>query len=382
MNSFLEDGYADTREAAAAIADKELAPLAAQIDHEGKIPDSVKKVLADNGFMGICVPEAYGGVGMNCVQYPIILEEIARGCASCGTYLAAHNSLGIGPIMHYGTPAQKEKYLPKMASGEWVGALCLTEPNAGSDAGALSSFAEDKGSYYELSGTKSFITNGKDAQIAIVYAKTQKTKDHKGISCFIVETATPGFKVMKSEDKLGIRGSSTAQIFFDKVKVPKENMLGEPQQGFKLAMGTFDAGRLGVAAQAVGIAEAAFRYAKKYATERVQFNQPIAQFQAIQFMLADMSTRIAASRLLVLHASRLRLAGIKHTKESSQAKLFASETATMVANKAVQILGGNGYIKEYPVERHLRDAKITELYEGTSEIQRIVIATAELRSVT
>ena len=375
----LEEGYADTRQAAARIADKELAPLAAQIDQDGKIPDSVKRMLSDNGFMGICIPEEYGGAGMDCVQYSIILEEIARGCASCATFLAAHNSLGSGPIMHYGTALQKKKYLPRMASGEWVGALCLTEPHAGSDAGALSTFAEDKGSYYELSGTKSFITNGKDAHVAIVYAKTVKTKDHKGISCFIVETASPGFQVLKSEDKFGIRGSSTAQIFLDKVKVPKENMLGEPQQGFKLAMGTFDAGRIGVAAQALGIAEAAFRYAKKYATERVQFGQPIAQFQAVQFMLADMSTRIAASRLLVLHASHLRLAGVKHTKESSQAKLFAAETATMVTNKAMQILGGNGYIKEYPVERHLRDAKITELYEGTSEIQRIVIAAAELR---
>ena len=380
--SRLEEGYTDTREAAAKIADKELAPIAAQIDKEGCIPAATKQMFADQGFMGIFVPETYGGSGMDYVQYAIILEEVARGCASCGTYLAAHNSLGVGPILAYGTDAQKERFLPKMACGEWVGALCLTEPGAGSDAGALSTFAEDKGDCYELSGTKSFITNGKEADIAIVYAKTERTKDHRGISCFIVETATEGFNVMKSEDKFGIRGSSTAQIFLDKVRVPKENMLGQPQQGFKLAMGTFDAGRLGVAAQAVGIAEAAFRYAKKYATERVQFGQPIAGFQAVQFMLADMSTRIAASRLLVLHASHLRLSGAKHTKESSQAKLFASETASMVANKAMQIVGGNGYIREYPVERHLRDAKITEIYEGTSEIQRLVIASAELRSIT
>jgi butyryl-CoA dehydrogenase len=255
----------------------------------------------------------------------------------------------------------------------------LSEPNAGSDAGSLTTFAEDKGDYFELSGVKNFITNGKDAGIALVLAKTTKSTDHKGITAFIVETKTEGFKVQKLEDKLGIKGSSTAQIWLDKVKVPKENIVGELGKGFKVALATLDGGRVGIAAQALGIAEAAFRFAKKYSKERIQFGKPIADLQAIQFMLADMSTQLAASRLLVMQASFLKDQGVPYSKEAAQSKLFASESCMNITTKAIQILGGNGYTKEYPVERHFRDAKITEIYEGTSEIQRLVIAANELR---
>jgi butyryl-CoA dehydrogenase len=267
-----------------------------------------------------------------------------------------------------------------MAKGEKIGCFCLSEPNAGSDAGSLSSFAEDKGDYFELTGTKNFITNGREAAVAIVFAKTEKTADHKGISAFIVDTGYQGFEVTKLEDKLGIKGSSTAQISLEKVKIPKKYLLGEKGQGFKIALNTLDGGRIGIAAQALGIAESAFRYAKKYSKERIQFGRPICEHQAIEFLLADMSTKILASRLLVSHASQLEDQGNPYAKESAQAKLFASETAMWVTTKAIQICGGNGYTREFPVERHFRDAKITEIYEGTSEIQRIVIAHHELNN--
>ena len=366
------------RDTVARLSDKEIAPRAAAIDEERGIPAEVIRLLADNGFMGIFVPEDYGGAGMGAGEYAVIVEEISRGCASCGILVAAHNSLAVGPLLHFGNEWQKRKYLPKLASGEQIGCICLTEPGAGSDAGAIATSAADCGEYYELKGTKCFVTNGKEAGIAIVFAKTVPTRDHKGISAFIVETDTPGFCVNKCEDKLGIRGSSTAQIFLDKVKVPRENLLGEKEKGFKIAMHTLGGGRISVGAQAVGIAEAAFRYAKKYARERQQFGSPIANLQAIQFMLADMSTKIEASRLLVMSASEKKERGEDYIKASAQAKLFASEAAMWVTTKAVQIVGGNGYIRDYPVERHFRDAKITEIYEGTSEIQRVIIAGAEL----
>ena len=373
--------YLELHSLVAKFSDTEVGPIASKIDHEGAIPSDLIKKLFENGFMGSYVPEEFGGAGMDYSSYAIIVEELSRGCASTGVLVSAHTSLCTWPILKYGTPEQKKKYLPKLASEGMIGCFCLSEPNAGSDPGGLTTFAEDKGEYFEISGVKNYITNGKDAGLAIVMAKTTKTNDHKGITAFIVETKTAGFKVQKLEDKLGIKGSSTAQIWLDKVQVPKENIIGEIGKGFKVALSTLDGGRIGIAAQAVGIAEAAFRFAKKYSTERIQFGKPISELQAIQFMLADMSTNIAASRLLVMQASYLKDKDLPYSKEAAQAKLFASETCMSVTTKAIQVLGGNGYTKEYPVERHFRDAKITEIYEGTSEIQRIVIASNELRNL-
>ncbi len=373
--------YQEIRDLVSKFSDSEVSPLAQKIDHDGFIPKDLINKLFENGFMGSYIPEEYGGAGMDYSSYAIIVDEISRGCASTGVLISAHTSLCTWPILNFGTESQKKKYLPQLASGGVVGCFCLSEPNAGSDAGSLTTFAEDKGDYFEISGVKNFITNGKDAGIALVLAKTTKSSDHKGITAFIVETNIEGFKVQKLEDKLGIKGSSTAQIWLDKVKVPKENIVGEIGKGFKVALATLDGGRIGIAAQALGIAEAAFRFSKKYSTERVQFGKPIADLQAIQFMLADMSTQIAASRLLIMQASFLKDQGAPYTKEAAQAKLFASEACMNITTKAIQILGGNGYTKEYPVERHFRDAKITEIYEGTSEIQRLVIAAHELRNL-
>lgn len=377
----IDESYNEVRDMMAKFADNEVAPLAHDIDHNGKIPEQLIQKLGENGFLGIYVPEAYGGAGMDYMSYAIMIEELSRACGSTGVFVSAHTSLCVWPILNFGTEEQKQKYLPKLASGEHIGCFCLSEPNAGSDPGTLATFAEDKGDYFEISGTKNFITNGKEADIAVVLAKTTKTNNHKGITAFIVETKTPGFNVQKLEDKLGIKGSSTAQIHFDKVKVPKENILGTFEKGFSVALSTLDGGRIGIAAQALGLAEAGFRYAKKYATERVQFGAPISNLQAIQFKIADMSTEIEASRLLIYNASKLKDMGKPYSKQAAQAKLFASETAMWVNTQAIQVLGGNGYTKEYPVERYFRDSKICEIYEGTSEIQRIVIAANEFKEL-
>lgn len=379
--SMYDPQYKELRDMVSKFSDSEVMPLAAKIDHDGEIPKQLINKLFENGFMGSYIPEEYGGAGMDYTSYAIIVDEISRGCASTGVLVSAHTSLCSWPILNYGTEDQKKKYLPGLASGGVIGCFCLSEPNAGSDPGALATFAEDKGDYYEISGTKNYITNGRDAGIAIVLAKTSKTNDHKGVTAFIVETKSEGFKVQKLEDKMGIKGSTTAQIWFDKVKVPKANIIGEVGKGFKVALSTLDGGRIGIAAQALGIAEAAFRYAKQYSKVRVQFGKPISELQAIQFMLADMSTEIAASRLLVMHASYLKDNNLPYSKEAAQAKLFASEACMRITTKAIQVLGGNGYTKEYPCERHFRDAKITEIYEGTSEIQRIVIAANELKDL-
>lgn len=377
----MDESYNEIRDLVAKFSDSEVGPIAAKIDSEGKIPTDLVKKLGENGFLGSYVPEEFGGAGMDYMSYSIIVEELSRNCASTGVLVSAHTSLCVWPIMTYGTEDQKKKYLPKLASGEHIGCFCLSEPNAGSDPGTLATFAEDKGDYFELSGTKNFITNGKEANIAVVLAKTSKTNDHKGITAFIVETSSPGFNVQKLEDKLGIKGSSTAQIHFDKVKVPKENILGEFEKGFKVALSTLDGGRIGIAAQALGIARGAFIYARRYATERVQFGKPISALQAIQFKIADMSTKIEASKLLIYNASSLKDKKMAYSKEAAQAKLFASEASMWITTQAIQVLGGNGYTKEYPVERYFRDAKICEIYEGTSEIQRIVIAANEFKEV-
>lgn len=377
----IDESYNEIKDLVAKFADTELAPIAGKIDHEGQIPDHIKQKLAENGFMGIYVPEEYGGAGMDYMSYSIMIEEISRGCASTGVFVSAHTSLCTWPIMEFGTEDQKKKYLPKLASGEWIGCFCLSEPNAGSDPGTLATFATDMGDHYEISGVKNFITNGKEADVAIVLAKTSKTNNHKGITAFIVDAKSEGFNVQKLEDKLGIKGSSTAQIHLDKVKVSKESVLGTFEKGFNVALATLDGGRIGIAAKSVGIGEAAFRYARMYATQRVQFGGPISNLQAIQFKIADMSTKLAASRLLVYNASKLKDNKQNYTKEAAQAKLFASEACMWITNQAIQVLGGNGYTKEYPVERHFRDAKICEIYEGTSEIQRIVIAANEFKSI-
>ena len=378
--SMYDAQYVELRELVAKFSDSEVAPLAHQIDHDANIPKALIDKLFENGFMGSYIPEEFGGAGMDYTSYAIIVEEISRGCASTGVLISAHTSLCMWPILNFGTPEQKKKYLPRLASENVIGCFCLSEPNAGSDPGTLTTFAEDKGDHFEISGVKNWITNGRDAGIAIVMAKTTKTNDHKGVTAFIVETNSPGFKVQKVEEKLGIKGSSTAQIWLDKVKVPKENVVGVIGQGFKVALSTLDGGRIGIAAQALGISEAAFRYARKYSKERIQFGKPISELQAVQFMLADMSTKIAASRLLIMHASYLKDNGLPYSKEAAQAKVFASESCMSITTKAIQVLGGNGYSKEYPCERHFRDAKITEIYEGTSEIQRIVIAANELKA--
>ena len=375
----INENYIEIREMASKFADSEVAPLADQIDKNKKIPQKLISKLAENGFLGIFIPEEYGGSGMDYVSYSIIVEEISRACASTGVFVSAHCSLGTWPILNFGTEEQKRKYLPKLASGEMIGCFSLSEPNAGSDAGSLTTFAEDKGDYYEIQGTKNWITNGVEAGLSIVFAKTRKTENYRGISAFIVETNTPGYQILKVEDKLGIRGSSTTQVALDKVRVPKENLLLEEEKGFKVAMATLDGGRIGIAAQALGIAEAAFRYAKYYAKERVQFGKPLATLQAVQFTIADMSTKIAAARHLILHSSHLKDENRPYGKEGAQAKLFASEAAMWITTKAIQVCGGNGFTTEYPVERYFRDAKITEIYEGTSEVQRIVIAANELK---
>ncbi|MBT7610615.1 MAG: acyl-CoA dehydrogenase [Bacteriovoracaceae bacterium] len=377
----LESDYIELKDMAAKFSDSEIAPLAASIDENSKIPQEVISKLIENGFLGIFIPEEYGGAGMDYLSYSIIIEELSRGCASTGVFVSAHSSLCTWPILNFGTEEQKKKYLPQLASGELVGCFCLSEPNAGSDAGSLTTMAVDKGNHYELTGTKNWITNGKEAGVAIVFAKTRKTENHKGISAFIVETNSPGFEIQKAEVKLGIKGSSTTAIALDKVKVPKENLLSREEKGFSLALATLDGGRIGIAAQALGIGEAAFRYALKYSTERVQFGNPLSTLQGIQFMLADMSTKLAASRHLIYHSSQLKDLKHPYSKEGAQAKLFAAEAAMWITTKAIQVCGGNGYTKEYPVERHFRDAKITEIYEGTSEVQRIVIAAMELKEI-
>lgn len=377
----LDESYNEIKDMLAKFSDQDVAPLAAEIDKKGFIPKELIQKLGENGFLGSYVPEEYGGAGMDYLSYSMIVEEISRNCGSTGVLVSAHTSLCVWPILEFGNEEQKKKYLPKLASGEHIGCFCLSEPNAGTDAGSLTTFAVDKGDHYEITGVKNFITNGKEADIAVVFAKTEKTDNYKGISAFIVETKSEGFSIIKEEEKLGIKGSSTCQIAFDKVKVPKENLLGEEKKGFKVAMATLDGGRIGIAAQALGIAEGAFRYCRNYATQRIQFGKPISSLQAIQFKIADMSTKIAASRLLIYRASALKDKGLPFSKESAQAKLFAAESAMWVTTNAIQVLGGNGYTKEYPVERFFRDAKITEIYEGTSEIQRVVIATSEFKEV-
>ncbi len=363
-------------------AEERLKPIAKKIDQEGFIPKEIIEELAELGLFGVHVPEEYGGSGMDYVSYAIVVEELSRACASTGVLVSAHTSLVVDPILKFGTEEQKRKYLVPLAKGEKIGAHAMTEPGAGTDVTSISTTARREGDYYVINGVKHFITNGREADIFLVFAYTDKEKKHKGISAFIVERGTPGFTVGKLEHKLGIRGSSTAELIFEDCKVPASNLLGEEGQGFYIAMECYDGGRIGIAAQAVGIAQAAYEDSLEFAKTRVQFGQPIANFQAIQFKLADMVTLIEAARLLYLKAAWMKSQGIKsYYLYSAMAKLFASDVAMRVTREAIQIHGGYGYTTDYNVERYYRDAKITEIYEGTAEAQRLTIARAIIKGV-
>lgn len=353
---------------------KEIAPHAAEYDLSEKFPwDNVQK-MAELGFMGLPVAEIYGGSAVDTLSYIAVVEEISKACAATGAILAVHTSAGIMPIVLFGTEEQKQKYVPALASGEKIGAFALTEPGAGSDASRVTTTAVRDGDDYILNGCKCFITNGGVAETYSVFATVDKSKGTKGITGFIVEMGTPGFTLGKKEEKMGIRASATTELIFDNCRIPKENLLGKEGEGFKIAMMVLDSARIGIGAQAVGIAQAAYEEALKYSKVREQFGKPIASIQAIQFMLADMAIEIEAARQLVHHAAVLKDAGLPYGKEAAMAKTFASDTAMKVTVNAVQILGGYGYSREYPVERLMRDAKITQIYEGTNQIQRVVIA--------
>lgn len=355
-------------------ADKEVKPLAAEIDEQERFPQETVDKMAKLGLFGIPVPKEYGGTGGDNIMYTIAVEELSRCCATTGVILSAHTSLCIAPILENGTPAQKQKYIPKLASGQWLGAFGLTEPNAGTDASAQQTMAEDDGDAFVLNGNKIFITNAGHAHVYIIFAMTDKSLGTKGISAFIVEDGMPGFSIGKKEMKMGIRGSATAELIFSNCRVPKENLLGRIGGGFGIAMKTLDGGRVGIAAQALGIAQGAMDETVKYTKERSQFGRVIAKFQNTQFQMADLETKVQAARLLVRSAAFKKDQQLRISVEAAMAKLFAAEVAMEVTTKAVQFHGGYGYTREYPVERMMRDAKITEIYEGTSEVQRMVIA--------
>ncbi|UCG90990.1 MAG: acyl-CoA dehydrogenase [candidate division WOR-3 bacterium] len=356
-------------------AEAELAPVAPEIDKSGEFPwDNIKK-MAKLGLLGIIVPEEYGGSGFDFVSLAIAVEEISRICASTGVIVAVNNSLTAYPILQFGNEEQKKKYLPQLCSGEKLGALGITEPNAGSDVAAMESTARLEGDHYILNGTKRFITNAGEAGIYVVFAYTNRELKHKGISTFIVERDTPGFSLGKHEDLMGIRATANCELIFEDAKIPKENLLAQEGDGFKICMNTLDVSRIDIGAQAVGIAQGALDEAVKYSKERKAFGQPICDFEMIQSMFAEMATKIQAARLLVYYAGYCKDKGMpRFSKESAMAKYYASDIAVEVARKAVQIHGGYGYSKDYTVERLYRDAKILELYEGTSEIQKIIIA--------
>jgi len=360
-------------------AEKEVGPIAAELDAKEEYPTKTLAKMAKLGLLGIIIPTEYGGAGLDTISYATVIEEISRKCASTGVVTSVHNSLTAGPIMKYGTEEQKKKYLPILAKGEKIGAFAATEPNAGSDLGAMQTTAIKKENKYIINGDKTFITSGTEAGIIIIFAVTDKSAGSKGISAFIVESDTKGYKVGSVFEKLGINASKTSELIFEDMEVPKENLLGKEGEGFKIALNTLDSGRIGIAAQAVGIAQAALDESIEYSKQRQQFGRAIAKFQAIQWMIADMATHIEAARYLVYNAAYQKDKGERFGKEAAMAKLFASETAVDVAIKAVQIHGGYGYTKEYTVERLFRDAKITEIYEGTSEVQKMVIAGSLLR---
>ena len=374
MDEFYTDEQRMIRDAARDFATGRLAPNAAQWDRDGALPPDVVKELGELGFLGMMVPAELGGSYTDYVAYALAMEEIAAGCASCATLVSVHNSVGCGPILQYGTDEQKDRYLRRLATGETIGAFCLTEPQAGSEASNLRTRAELRDGQWVLNGSKQFVTNGARAGLAIVFAVTDPDAGKRGLSAFLVPTGTPGFNVGPPEKKMGIRASDTCPITLDNCAIPEAGLLGARGEGLRIALSNLEGGRIGIAAQALGIARAAFDAARRYAHERVQFGEPLIAHQSVANMLADMATRINAARFLVHHAARLRTLGRPCLSEASQAKLYASEMAEEVCSHAIQIHGGYGYLADYDVERHYRDARITQIYEGTSEVQRMVIA--------
>jgi butyryl-CoA dehydrogenase len=360
-------------------ARREVAPRAKEIDEQHRFPEELVRQMAELGFMGVAVPESYGGAGMDTLSYVLAMEEISAACASTGVIMSVNNSLVCDPILKFGSEEQKREYLSPLAQGKRLGCFALSEPEAGSDAAAQKTVAKLEGDHYLVNGVKNFITNGPQADTCVLITMTAPEKKHKGITAFILPMDLPGVRRGPAEKKLGIAGSGTCQIFLDDCKLPLSLRLGAEGDGFKVAMSTLDGGRIGIAAQALGIAHGALEAAIAYAKERKTFGRPIGEHQAIQFKLADMATELDAARLLTWRAALLKDRGIRHSAESAMAKLYASEVANRVAKDAVQIFGGYGYMKEYPVERFFRDAKITEIYEGTSEIQRLVVAASLLK---
>ncbi|HSN89955.1 MAG TPA: acyl-CoA dehydrogenase [Anaeromyxobacteraceae bacterium] len=379
MDIELTDEQRQVRDLCRDFAARELRPNARRWDRDHEFPAAAVRKLAEMGLMGIAVPPEWGGAGMDNVAYVLAMEEISAGCAGTGVIMSVSNSLYCDPVLKYGTDEQKREFLSPFARGERLGAFALTEPMSGSDAAEMRTVAEKRGGDYVLSGSKNFITNGPQADVILVFAMTDRPKGHKGITAFLVPTDAKGFARAKPDEKVGIRASGSCTVYFEGCAVPERCRLGAEGDGFKVAMSTLDGGRIGIAAQALGIARAAFEEAVAYAKERKAFGQPIAGFQAIQFMLADMATEIDAARLLVWRAATLKNQGVRHSAESAMAKLYASEMSERVTSKAIQIHGGYGYVKEYDAERHWRDSRITEIYEGTSEIQRMVISAAVLR---
>merc|ERR1719502_971895 len=370
----LPEEHSAVQEMCRQFADEKLVPIAGELDREHRYPAEIIEEMGGLGLMGIAIPEKYGGAEMDPVAYAIAMDEISRGCASTGVIMSVNNSLYCDPVNNYGTEAQRQQWLVPFASGEKLGCFGLSEPGNGSDSAAASTTATLDGDEWVLNGTKAWITNAHDAHAAIVIATTDKSLKHKGLSAFIVPTDTPGFSVGKKEDKLGIRASSTGNLIMEEVRVPRDHLLGKEGEGFKIAMTTLDGGRIGIAGQALGIAQASLECAVEYAQQRKAFDQPIAKLQAIQFHLADMAMRVESARLLTHRAAALKTNKENYTKEAAMAKLAASEAATQNAHAAIQVLGGMGYVTEMPAERYYRDARITEIYEGTSEIQRLVIA--------
>lgn len=374
MNFHFTEEQQMMRQMVREFAANEIAPFVERMER-GEFPRPILEKMAELGLMGITVPEQYGGAGMDFTSYIIAIYEISKVSAVVGVILSVHTSVGTNPILYFGTEEQKRKYVPKLARGEYLGAFCLTEPGSGSDAASLKTTAIRDGDHYVLNGSKVFITNGGEADTYIVFARTNpEEKGSKGVSAFIVEKHTPGLVIGKDEKKMGLHGSRTVQLSFEDMRVPAENLLGQESDGFKIAMANLDSGRIGIAAQSLGIAEAALEHATNYAKERIQFGKPIAEQQGVAFKLADMATNVEAAKLLVYRAAFLRSNGMPCGKEAAMAKLFASKTAMENAIEAVQIFGGNGYTEDYPVERLFRDAKVCEIYEGTSEIQRLVIS--------
>jgi butyryl-CoA dehydrogenase len=374
MNFELNQDHKILRDSVRDFVNNEIKPIAARIDEEHAIPATLVKKMAEMGFFGSYLPEEYGGAGLDMLSYAIVIEEISKACASSGVLISAHTSLACGPIDTFGTHEQKQKWLTALNSGERIGCILLTEPDAGSDAGAVTTTYRKEGDAYVINGSKIFITNGGYQGIGVLFATCDKALKHKGISAFIIDLDSPGVSIIKNENKMGIRGTYTTAFALDDVRIPAENLLGEEGRGFHIAMDTLNGGRIGIASQALGIAEGAFERALEYAKERKQFGKPISAFQALQFKLADMYAKIETSKLMTYKAAWMKDAKLEYSMESALCKMLASEAATYVTKEAIQIHGGYGFICDYEVERMYRDAKITEIYEGTNEVQRVVIS--------